>query len=321
MRETVSSLVHNFGNGRAIGLLDGLYIMADLSPLGEWEASGEPARRGLELDTLNGLVKDGTTVVVTPPTYGTGHIPDDPGYRRTPFHRLAARLGDVALPPAVSLVEQAPPVMNQAASSSCFGHAAACALYIALRLPWIPSPKGLYGNGRAIDRNPGEPLTDTGTQPNQGFRAMNEFGIKPMRPLADRFSDVETSTVNDEPMLGDLEEEALEVVVGDYGIYSTGQQRVTDICTALAHGKPVCIAIAGGSAAFQAYSGGVLGPLNAPLDHYVVAVGYETAADGSIVLVIRNSWSASWGESGNVRINEAAIQELGDIVVLDVRKA
>jgi hypothetical protein len=68
-RETITSVVHNFGNGRAIGMLDGLYVMVDLTPLGEWEASGEPARRGLELDTLNALVKptEGTTLVVIPP--------------------------------------------------------------------------------------------------------------------------------------------------------------------------------------------------------------------------------------------------------------
>ena len=252
--------------------------------------------------------------------YGTGHIPDPVGYRRADFHRLAARLGAVALPDRVSLVEQAPPVMDQAGSSSCFGHAAACGLYIALRLPWVPSPAGLYRNGRAIDRNPGDALTDSGTQPNQGFRGVNEFGVRPMRPLASRFSDVDPSTVNDEPKLGDLEDEALNVMVGDYGIYSTGPQRITEICLSLAHGKPVCVAIAGGSTRFQAYSGGVLGPLNAQLDHYTCAVGYETAADGSRILLIRNSWG-SWGESGNVRINEAAIQELGDLVALDVRRS
>ena len=259
--------------------------------------------------------------------YGTGHIPDPEGYKRAPFHRLAARLGAVTLPDSISLVPQAPPVMDQGSgddgTSSCFGHAAACGLFVALRTPWVPSPKGLYTNGRAIDRDPVTlpPLTDSGTQPNQGFRAVNEYGIKPMVPLAGRFSDADPKTINEEPMLGDLESEALMVPVGDYGIYSRGQQRITDICTSLAHGKPVCVAIAGGSATFQAYAGGVLGALNAELDHYVCAIGYETAPNGSIVLLIRNSWGAGWGEDGNVRINEAAIQELGDIVVLDVRKA
>lgn len=260
-------------------------------------------------------------------TYATGHLPDPEGYRRVPFHHLAARLGAIALPDSISLVPKAPPVMDQGSgdqgTSSCFGHAAACGIFTALGLPWIPSPKQLYRNGRAIDRDPVTlpPLTDDGTQPNQGFRAVNEFGIEAMVPLAHRFSDADPATINDEPQLVDLEAEALELVVGDYGIYSLGAQRITDIRTSLAHGKPVCVAIAGGSAAFQAYGGGVLGPLNSPLDHYVCAVGYETAPDGSIVLVIRNSWNAGWGENGNVRIDEAAIQELGDIVALDVRKA
>ena len=69
MKETIGAIAHNFGNGRAIGMLDGLYVMCDFVTGTGWEASGEPARRGLELDTLNALVKPtvGTTLVVIPP--------------------------------------------------------------------------------------------------------------------------------------------------------------------------------------------------------------------------------------------------------------
>ena len=70
MKETISSIAMNFGNGRAIGVLDGLYVMCDWVEGRGWEASGEPARRGFELDSLNALVKptESTTVVVTPPS-------------------------------------------------------------------------------------------------------------------------------------------------------------------------------------------------------------------------------------------------------------
>ncbi len=69
MKEVISEIVHNFGNGRAIGKLDGLFVMCNLTPQGDWEASGEPARRGIELDTLNAFVKptEGTTLRVIPP--------------------------------------------------------------------------------------------------------------------------------------------------------------------------------------------------------------------------------------------------------------
>src|SRR5262249_33647257 len=140
-----------------------------------------------------------------------------------------------------------------------------------------------------------------------------EWGLRRMQPLPDRYSDADPATVNDEPSLGDLEEDASSMLVGDYGIYSYGAQRVQEVCTAIANGIPVCCAIAGGSAAFQNSSGGVLGPLNAPLDHYVCIIGYETSADGSKVFMIRNSWSEYWGENGNVRINEACLDQLGDL--------
>ena len=258
-------------------------------------------------------------------TYGTGHIPDPVGYQRTPFHRLAVRLGlfvgDGALPAHVDLLDAGRLPLDQAGTSACFGHAAGMGLSIALDLPWVASPAEIYRNGRAIDRTPGELLTDSGTQPSQGFRAINEFGVRPMVALPTRNSDVDPATVNDEPKLGDLEDEALEVVVGDYGIYSHGARRITDICTALAHGKPVCIAIAGGSAAFQAYAGGVLGPLASPLDHYVLLVGYHTLPDDTVILDGLNSWGEGWGDRGRFHLSPAAVDELGDIVALDVRKA
>ncbi len=67
--ETINKVVHDFGTGRGIALYEGVYVMVDALPGLGWELSGEPARQGLELETLNGLVKptEGTTVVVIPP--------------------------------------------------------------------------------------------------------------------------------------------------------------------------------------------------------------------------------------------------------------
>jgi cathepsin L len=36
--------------------------------------------------------------------------------------------------------------------------------------------------------------------------------------------------------------------------------------------------------------------------HAVTAVGYGTASDGSKYWLMKNSWGASWGEGGYVRI-------------------
>lgn len=66
----VLDIVEDFKDGRAIALYLGAYVMVDAVPYGGWEFSGEPARPGRELETLNRLVRalgEGTTVIVTPP--------------------------------------------------------------------------------------------------------------------------------------------------------------------------------------------------------------------------------------------------------------
>ena len=68
--------VKAFGNGRAIVCVDGALVMADLVAPDAWELSGEPARPGVELDTLNALVKSGTTVKVTDPDGATTTFED-----------------------------------------------------------------------------------------------------------------------------------------------------------------------------------------------------------------------------------------------------
>jgi hypothetical protein len=248
--------------------------------------------------------------------FRTGYVPDPEGHRRTSF-RVLARRKSVVVPPSASLIETAPDVMDQGQTGSCTGHATACAIYIANRLPWVPSPAEIYRNGRGIDRDDVTiPLSDDGAQPNQVFRAVNEFGVRAMVPLRDRFSDADEATINDEPKLGDLEAESLSAAIRDYGIFSLGAARVDDVALAIATGKPVTIAIAGGSDAFQAYSGGVLPALHAPLDHYVVLLGYETLASGHRVFHGRNSWGTGWGENGNFRLSEAALAELSDLVAV-----
>jgi hypothetical protein len=166
----------------------------------------------------------------------SGYKPDPDGHRRTPFHRLAARLGFAAamLASSVSLEPHAPPVMDQGAgehgTGSCTGHAASCASVTSCAaagrpLPFVPSPAEGYRNGRAIDRDPSIPLeqqrlTDDGAQPNQVWRGYSEFGVTAIKaPTPDgRYSDADPSTINDEPELGDLEDEALTLLVNEYGI-------------------------------------------------------------------------------------------------------
>src|SRR5258708_40094058 len=100
----------------------------------------------------------------------TGYKPDPVNHPRTPFRRLAERLRLGDTPPSVTIGQC--DVLDQGQTSSCTGHAAAVAFVLALALSWIPSPAGIYRNGRSIDRSDvSVPITDDGAQPNEVFPA------------------------------------------------------------------------------------------------------------------------------------------------------
>ncbi|PIA56588.1 hypothetical protein AQUCO_00700732v1 [Aquilegia coerulea] len=66
--------------------------------------------------------------------------------------------------------------------------------------------------------------------------------------------------------------------------------------------QPISVAIEAGGRAFQLYQSGIFsGRCGTALDHGVAAVGYGTEK-GKDYWIVRNSWGASWGEAGYIRM-------------------
>jgi C1A family cysteine protease len=92
----------------------------------------------------------------------------------------------------------------------------------------------------------------------------------------------------------------------------------SSLMNAVAEG-PVSIAIEADQSAFQFYRSGILsGSCGTRLDHGVLVVGYGSEG-GSDFWKVKNSWGASWGESGYIRICRACSKNgmQGECGILD----
>lgn len=84
--------------------------------------------------------------------------------------------------------------------------------------------------------------------------------------------------------------------------YHDVQQYDEDALKAAVAQQPVSVAIEADQSGFQFYNGGVFtGYCGTQLDHGVLVVGYGTDDDQDYWL-IKNSWGASWGDAGYIKI-------------------
>ena len=75
---------------------------------------------------------------------------------------------------------------------------------------------------------------------------------------------------------------------------------------------PVSVAIEADQQSFQGYKGGVLtAACGTKLDHGVLAVGYGVDG-GTEYWIVKNSWGATWGESGYIRLGRGTAGAAGE---------
>lgn len=75
--------------------------------------------------------------------------------------------------------------------------------------------------------------------------------------------------------------------------------------------QPVSVAIEADQTSFQMYTSGVITKgCGQMLDHGVLAVGYGTL-NGQGYFLVKNSWGASWGDKGYVRISDSTSNVCG----------
>jgi len=90
------------------------------------------------------------------------------------------------------------------------------------------------------------------------------------------------------------------VTISSYKDVPSGDE--TSLYNAVGTIGPVSVAIEADQQGFQFYSSGVFdGTCGTNLDHGVLAVGYGVSGTENY-WIVKNSWGASWGESGYIRM-------------------
>jgi cathepsin L len=108
------------------------------------------------------------------------------------------------------------------------------------------------------------------------------------------------------------------VVPGSAPAAFTDVDHTEDAMQAAVAQQPVSIAIEADQSGFQFYSQGVFtGDCGTNLDHGVLNVGYGTdSASGLQFWKVKNSWGASWGDNGFIKLQKGKQQDGGQCGLL-----
>ena len=186
------------------------------------------------------------------------------------------------------------PVKNQGGCGSCWAFSATESIESAVaiatgKLP-ILSPQQLTSCVENPRKCGGTGGCDGATQPIAFNYTINSGGL---------------STESDYPyqgVTGTCEKAKIRPVAGIKGQVDLKPNDAEALQTAVATVGPVAISLDAGSIGWQTYRSGVLsGDCGSDIDHAVQLVGYgsDAAVD---YWIVRNSWGASWGEEGYIRI-------------------
>jgi Cysteine protease len=246
-----------------------------------------------------------TTTAPTPRrTGGYGWIPDLPDARDHLYTVDHAAIG--ALPPAVDLTDQCPPVYDQGRIGSCTANAIAAAFEFDLirqaMADFMPSRLFVYYNERAMEGHVGY---DSGAAIRDGIKSVTKLGVCAESEWP--YNDTPATSEGGPFPPGDPAAErppasAYAAALQNRAVAYQRVQRDLDHQRAcLAGGRPFVFGFTVYES-FESQQVATTGEVPMPGSgetvlggHAVLAVGYDDAQQR---FVVRNSWGASWGKKG-----------------------
>lgn len=237
-----------------------------------------------------------------------------PHLTRAPF-RMHAAMG-ATLPASVDLRETGllAAMRDQGQSSACEAHRGSAITEGAFALAgdplgFSPSEADMYRGLRAVERarrtpfgGALAPLEDSGGMTEDCLAYLGGFGIRPRRVAQTsdgRNSDVELATVNAEPSLYDLEQDAARIIVGPYAVDPGASDAEYQVQAALA--SRILVAVdTFVDGAFEDWTPR-LAPVGEPDTnstrgggHAMYVVGYAPG-----LYIVRSSWGIGPGDGGD----------------------